>query len=421
MKYFWKDNKKAGENLQSNKKMSRSKWLTVGIAVAFLFTGFSSVLGDWYITSDYMSSDDVSIGSDGQVDGMFNLNSSGSGLLDIRGSDYGLNDSDVFTRFNKSGINFRVNDTVMGSIGVYQDRLSIGFSDGTSTSDGLGVYTRSGMHGEGDYAFRGGVLTSSGDVVMIPCSSDYVGVYDPVADVYTQGPAHGEGDSAFWGGVLTSSGDVVMIPHNSDYVGVYNTGTGLGSNDLVLKRGNHSVCVGVNTTNPGYQFHVIGDAFIDGTFGDASDARIKDVLGELPESDVRLFCENIEFKYFNYLEYVETTRIGNRTVNMINFTGRDTGRDGVGLIAQELYENLTTYFPSFVDEFVVRGNNNRLWGIDYGKVSALFCRYTQLLHEDIVELQSEIDWIMNNGHTGSFTNADGDMVTVENGIITNIE
>lgn len=365
------------EMLKSNKKMSRSKWLAIGVAVAFLLTGFSSVMGDWYITSDSISSDDVSIGSSGRVNGMFSLNSSGSGLLDVRGSDYGLNDSGVFTRFNKSGINFRVNDTVMGCIGVYQDRLSIGFSDGTSSSDGLGVYTRSAMHGEGNYAFNGGVLTSSGDVVMIPSASDHVGVY--------------------------------------------NTGTGLGSNDLVLKRGNHSVCVGVNTTNPGYQFHVIGDAFIDGTFGDASDARIKDVLGELPESDVRLFCENIEFKYFNYLEYVETTRVGNRTVNMINFTGRDTGRDGVGLIAQELYENLTLYFPSFVDEFVVRGNSNRLWGIDYGKVSALFCRYTQLLHEDIVELQSKTDWIMTNGYTGSFTNADGDMVMVENGIITSIE
>ena len=40
---------------------------------------------------------------------------------------------------------------------------------------------------------------------------------------YTNGSAHGQGDNAFSGGVLTPSGKVILVPRSSDNVGVYDT------------------------------------------------------------------------------------------------------------------------------------------------------------------------------------------------------
>jgi len=238
-------------------------------------------------------------------------------------------------------------------------------------------------------------LLDDGTVVMIPYNSDNVGLYDPSTDTFNTGDTHGMGNNAFRGGVLLDDGTVVMIPYYSDNVGLYTMGTNLNTNDIVLRHHNETTMVGINTSNPTGELHVTGDIFYTGTSSDVSDKRVKDVIGELPENEVRLFCENVKFKFFHYLKYTETTVIGNQTYNMINFTGEDTGRDGVGLIAQELYENLTVYFPTFVDEFVVKGDDNKLWGVDYSKVSAVFCRYTQLLHEDIESLDARITALEN--------------------------
>jgi hypothetical protein len=83
------------------------------------------------------------------------------------------------------------------------------------------TYTRGDSHGEGDNAFRDGVLTSDGTVIFVPHNSNYVGIYDPDTDTYTRGDSHGEGDYAFRDGVFTSDGKVIFAPSSSDYVGIY--------------------------------------------------------------------------------------------------------------------------------------------------------------------------------------------------------
>jgi len=57
--------------------------------------------------------------------------------------------------------------------------------------------------------------------VLAPRDSDYIGLYDPVANTYTRGPAHGEGDGAFLGAALAPNGKIVLVPRNSDYVWIY--------------------------------------------------------------------------------------------------------------------------------------------------------------------------------------------------------
>jgi len=93
------------------------------------------------------------------------------------------------------------------------------FCQGSATA--FATYTTSDAHGEGDNAFTGGVLAPNGKVILVPAYSDYVGIYDPVANTYTTSNAHGEGNGAFYGGVLAPNGKVILVPNNSDYVGVY--------------------------------------------------------------------------------------------------------------------------------------------------------------------------------------------------------
>ena len=84
------------------------------------------------------------------------------------------------------------------------------------------IYTSGDAHGEGGSAFVGGILAPNGKIILIPRASDNVGIYDPDTDTYTRGDTHGEGTAAFTGGVLAPSGKVIFIPYNSDNVGIYN-------------------------------------------------------------------------------------------------------------------------------------------------------------------------------------------------------
>ena len=92
---------------------------------------------------------------------------------------------------------------------------------GWTTGDAPSIYNDGPAHGKGSSAFWGGVLTPSGDVILVPYNSTNIGIYDPVANTYTDGSAHGKGSSAFYGGVLTPSGDVILVPFSSANVGIY--------------------------------------------------------------------------------------------------------------------------------------------------------------------------------------------------------
>ena len=76
-------------------------------------------------------------------------------------------------------------------------------------------------------AFRGGVLAPNGKIIFVPCNSDYIGIYDPIADKYIRGPAHSS--YGFHVGVLASNGKVILIPStagNGD-IGIYDPYTNI--------------------------------------------------------------------------------------------------------------------------------------------------------------------------------------------------
>ncbi len=85
----------------------------------------------------------------------------------------------------------------------------------------LATYVQGPLATSTDNAFYGGVLMPNGKVCLVPYHSDYVGIYDPVANTYTQGPLATSTDGAFFGGVLMPNGKVCLVPLASDYVGIY--------------------------------------------------------------------------------------------------------------------------------------------------------------------------------------------------------
>jgi hypothetical protein len=90
-----------------------------------------------------------------------------------------------------------------------------------TASSTIGTYTQGPAAVAADGAFIGGVLMPNGKVCLAPFNSDYVGIYDPIANTYTQGPAAVAADGAFAGGVLMPNGKVCLAPHTSNYVGIY--------------------------------------------------------------------------------------------------------------------------------------------------------------------------------------------------------
>ena len=85
----------------------------------------------------------------------------------------------------------------------------------------LATYTSGPAHGEGSSAFIGACLAPNGKVILAPCGSSNIGIYDPVANTYTSGPTHGEGSDAFMGACLAPNGKVIFAPRSSSNVGIY--------------------------------------------------------------------------------------------------------------------------------------------------------------------------------------------------------
>ena len=127
-----------------------------------------------------------------------------------------------------SGV-WSISDILLGQLNyswpiVLGDLFNSDFLSLWTTGHAPNTYIDGPAHGKGSSAFNGGVLTPSGDVVLVPVNSANIGIYDPVADTYTDGATHGKGSSAFLGGVLTLSGDVVLVPHNSANIGIFSGG-----------------------------------------------------------------------------------------------------------------------------------------------------------------------------------------------------
>lgn len=88
------------------------------------------------------------------------------------------------------------------------------------------VGTTATVHGKSLPAFYGAVSSDDENVVLVPFSSNNIGLYNRDSDTYTDGPAHGKGPSAFFGGVLYAN-KVIMIPYGANTIGIYDIGNNI--------------------------------------------------------------------------------------------------------------------------------------------------------------------------------------------------
>jgi hypothetical protein len=93
--------------------------------------------------------------------------------------------------------------------------------DYPSDGDGVATYIDGPLHGQGDDAFAGATLMPNGKVMLVPCKSLNIGIYDPVANTYTNGPAHGKVGAAFYTSTLMPNGKVMLTPYDSPNIGIY--------------------------------------------------------------------------------------------------------------------------------------------------------------------------------------------------------
>jgi len=83
----------------------------------------------------------------------------------------------------------------------------------------------------GQQSFWGGVLLPNGKVLFVPTVHDYVGLYDPDTNTYVNGPSVGVTSFAWVGGVLTHTGQVVFASANNGTAGLF-TMTGAAPLDI---------------------------------------------------------------------------------------------------------------------------------------------------------------------------------------------
>lgn len=105
------------------------------------------------------------------------------------------------------------------------------FTNPTTSFSGMYTslaYTDGPSHGQGNYAFSGGVLAPNGKVVLVPWHSAVIGLYDTNSNTYANGPAHGHSSNGlvpglghYKGGVLSPDGRVIFVPSKNSTVGIY--------------------------------------------------------------------------------------------------------------------------------------------------------------------------------------------------------
>ena len=77
----------------------------------------------------------------------------------------------------------------------------------------------------GTQRFQGGVLSATGNVIMVPRDSANIGVFNPVTLAMTNVAVYGGNGDLFGAGVLLPNGNVVMAPLNGSNIGMFNPAT----------------------------------------------------------------------------------------------------------------------------------------------------------------------------------------------------
>ena len=79
-----------------------------------------------------------------------------------------------------------------------------------------------GTAGNVNNAFRGGVVTRDGRILLVPCVADLAVIFDPVKNTCT--PASGTvSDFAYAGAALAKNGKIILCPNSATKVGIYDS------------------------------------------------------------------------------------------------------------------------------------------------------------------------------------------------------
>ena len=176
--------------------------------------------------------------------------------------------------------------------------------------------------------------------------------------------------------------------------------------------------VGINTSTPtvGYVLDVDGDiecVSVDQT----SDIRVKTFIAELPAAAVKEFCENLSiwlFAWHNYSyvyeknmvcfyipyfndtteewEYI-TEYYNKSTLVGLDF-GSATENYDIGIPAQPLFNYINDTFGEVFAHAIVHVPDNQdleLWNVNYKSVSLIFARYSQIIANELKQLEARVD------------------------------
>lgn len=220
------------------------------------------------------------------------------------------------------------------------------------------TFTNSGVaHGEGSGAFEGAVSLPNGTVVFNPHTSDYVGLYNPIANVYTRGPALGIAvglSHKFSGGTLHSNGLVYMSPYiNANRVGIYNpttntfttnsVATGSGWASIVEGSDGTLTCSPLSATNIG-RYNPTTDTWTNSTpHGEGSNA----FSSALPHIDGYIYFVPYNSANIGRYNYLTNTYSGiaHGVSGTAKYEGGIMTKDGIIVFVPNGATNILLYNP----------------------------------------------------------------------------
>jgi len=185
--------------------------------------------------------------------------------------------------------------------------------------------------------------------------------------------------------------------------------------------------VGINCTEPNvdYMLDVNGDIECE-SLDEVSDIRAKTLISTLGKNKVKQFCENVtiwgflwnEYGYnsynethcytyevFNYsyfdeelnesvMVYDNVTECYNETIFTDLYFGEPTDDFDIGIPAQLLFNYVkNTFGEEFAHAivYVPEDESTELWNVNYKSVSLIFARYSQIIANELKQLEDRVD------------------------------
>lgn len=268
----------------------------------------------------------------------------------------------------------------------YDRNCSIYLSEVSKYTKVTGTYGISSTLNEGQYALTNSVssmFNTTFRAIVLPSNAANRGINPGWSSSTGIGFYHSTSANpyTYWYGYVTGDADrygAFVVDATGDWNFISEVG------HIVLDPVVATKYVGINESSPTAELEIEGTGKITVDWTVDSDERIKQVIGLLPESAVRKFCENVSIYRYYKIENWEDEN-GNRIFGGI------TNSESLGIVAQELWNTANELFgEQYADLLVVKGNETELWTIRYSLVDLIFDRWCQILNNDIKDLEGRI-------------------------------